>query len=66
MNKTKEAIEQISEQVVDAMLKVHRTLGPGPLDMSRLVEFLGAPGVLAVNSSLQTNRAGRLRFGPMT
>ncbi len=29
MNKTKEEIEQTAEQVVDAMLKVHRALGPG-------------------------------------
>ena len=28
MNKTNEEIEQIAEQVVDAMLKVHRALGP--------------------------------------
>jgi hypothetical protein len=27
-NKTKEEIEQIAERVVDAMLKVHRALGP--------------------------------------
>ena len=32
MNKTKEEIEQIAEQVVDAMLKVHRALGPGLLE----------------------------------
>jgi GxxExxY protein len=29
MTKTKEEIEQIAEQVVDAVLKVHRALGPG-------------------------------------
>ncbi len=62
-NKTEEEIEQIADQVVNAMLKVHRTLGPGLLDMSRLVEFLGALGVSAVNFSLQTNRARRVRFG---
>jgi hypothetical protein len=28
MNKMKEEIEQISEQVMDAMLKVHRASGP--------------------------------------
>jgi hypothetical protein len=28
MNKTKEEIERIAEVVVDAMLKVHRALGP--------------------------------------
>jgi len=33
--------------------------------MSQLVEFLGALCVLAVNFSIQTNRAGRLRFEPM-
>jgi hypothetical protein len=32
MNKAKEEIEQIAEQVVDAMLKVHRALGPGLLE----------------------------------
>jgi GxxExxY protein len=32
MNKTKEEIEQIVEQVLDAMLKVHRALGPGLLE----------------------------------
>ena len=29
MNKMKEEIEQIAEQVMNAMLKVHRALGPG-------------------------------------
>jgi len=32
MNKTKDELEQIAEQVVDAMLKVHRALGPGLLE----------------------------------
>ena len=32
MNKTKEEIEQIAEHVVDAMLKVHRAMGPGLLE----------------------------------
>ena len=32
MNKTKEEIERVAEQVVDAMLKVHRALGPGLLE----------------------------------
>jgi hypothetical protein len=32
MNKTKQEIEQTVEQVVDAMLKVHRALGPGLLE----------------------------------
>jgi hypothetical protein len=32
MNKTKEEIEQTAEQVVDAMLKVQRALGPGLLE----------------------------------
>jgi GxxExxY protein len=32
MNKTKEEIEQIAEQVTDAMLNVHRALGPGLLE----------------------------------
>ena len=32
MNKTKEEIEQIAEQVVDAMLKVQRASGPGLLE----------------------------------
>ena len=32
MNKTKEEIEGVAEQVVDAMLKVHRALGPGLLE----------------------------------
>ena len=32
MNQTREEIEQIAEQVVDALLKVHRTLGPGLLE----------------------------------
>jgi hypothetical protein len=32
MNKTTEPIEQIAVQVVDAMLKVHRALGPGLLE----------------------------------
>ena len=31
MNKTKEEIEQAADQVVDAMLKAHRALGPGLL-----------------------------------
>jgi hypothetical protein len=34
MNKTTEEIEQTAEQVVDAMLKVHRTLGPGLLELT--------------------------------
>ena len=34
MNKAKEEIEQIAEQVVDAMLKVHRALGPGLLELT--------------------------------
>ena len=29
MKKTREEIEQIAEVVVDAMVKVHRALGPG-------------------------------------
>ena len=32
MNKTKPEIERIAEMVVDAMLKVHRALGPGLLE----------------------------------
>ena len=32
MNKSKQEIEQIGEVVVDAMLKVHRALGPGLLE----------------------------------
>jgi PD-(D/E)XK nuclease superfamily len=32
MNKMKEEIEQIAEQVIGAMLKVHRALGPGLLE----------------------------------
>jgi GxxExxY protein len=32
VNQTKGQIEQIAEQVVDAMLKVHRALGPGLLE----------------------------------
>jgi GxxExxY protein len=32
MKKTREEIEQIAELVVDAMLKVHRALGPGLLE----------------------------------
>ena len=32
MNRTKDEIEQIAEQVVDSMLKVHRALGPGLLE----------------------------------
>ena len=32
MNKTKPEIERIAELVVDAMLKVHRALGPGLLE----------------------------------
>ena len=32
MNKTKPEIERIAEMVVDAMLKVHRVLGPGLLE----------------------------------
>jgi hypothetical protein len=32
MNKTKEEIEETAEQVVDAMLKVQRALGPGALE----------------------------------
>ena len=32
MKKPREEIEQIAEVVVDAMLKVHRALGPGLLD----------------------------------
>ena len=40
MNKTKEEIEQIAELVVDAMLKVHRALGPGPAG----IDVSGMPG----------------------
>jgi hypothetical protein len=36
MNKTKQEIEQIVELVVDAMLKVHRALGPGVLESTYL------------------------------
>jgi hypothetical protein len=32
MNKTKEKTEQAAEQVVDAMLRVHRALGRGLRD----------------------------------
>jgi len=32
MSQSKEEIEQIAERVVDAMLKVHRALGPGLLE----------------------------------
>jgi GxxExxY protein len=32
MNKSEQEIEQIGEVVVDAMLKVHRSLGPGLLE----------------------------------
>src|SRR5258708_34056596 len=32
MNKTKQEIEHIAELLVDAMLKVHRALGPGLLE----------------------------------
>jgi GxxExxY protein len=32
VNNTRQEIEQIAEQVVDAMLKVHRALGPGLLE----------------------------------
>jgi hypothetical protein len=32
MNKTKKEIEQTAEQVVEAMLNVHRGLGPGLLE----------------------------------
>jgi GxxExxY protein len=32
MNNTNEEIEQIAEQVVDAMLAVHRARGPGLLE----------------------------------
>jgi len=32
MNKTKDELEQIAEQVLDAMLKVHRAWGPGLLE----------------------------------
>jgi GxxExxY protein len=32
VDKTRQEIEQIAEQVVDAMLKVHRALGPGLLE----------------------------------
>ena len=32
MKKTREEIEQIAEVVVDAMVKVHRALGPGLLE----------------------------------
>jgi hypothetical protein len=32
MKKTREEIEQIAEVVVDAMLMVHRALGPGLLE----------------------------------
>jgi hypothetical protein len=32
MKKTREETEQIAAVVVDAMLKVHRALGPGLLD----------------------------------
>ena len=36
MNQTKEEIEEIAAQVVDAMLKVHRALGPGLLESNGL------------------------------
>ncbi len=32
MNKTREEIERIAENVVDALVKVHRALGPGLLE----------------------------------
>jgi GxxExxY protein len=32
MNRTREGIEQIAAQVVDAMLNVHRAFGPGLLE----------------------------------
>jgi hypothetical protein len=32
MNKTQEKIERLAQQAVDAMLKVHRALGPGLLE----------------------------------
>jgi GxxExxY protein len=32
LNKSKEEIERVAEQVVDAMLEVHRALGPGLLE----------------------------------
>ena len=41
MNKTKEEIEQTAEQVVDAMLKVRRALGPGLLESTYVPEALG-------------------------
>jgi hypothetical protein len=34
MKKSKEEIEQTAAQVMDAMLKVHRALGPGLLEPS--------------------------------
>jgi hypothetical protein len=37
MKRTREEIEQIAAQVVDAMLKVHRALGPGLLEKTHQV-----------------------------
>ena len=39
MKKTREEIEQIAEVVVDAMLKVHRALGPGLLESAYQVSL---------------------------
>ena len=53
MKKTWEEIEQIAEVVVDAMLKVHRALGPGLLEsayQAGSVILLRALRAFAVNS----------------
>jgi GxxExxY protein len=66
MNKMKEELEQIAEQVMDAMLKVHRALGPGLLESTyqtclahelrcRAIEVLG---VFAVKRDLNRRKQG--------
>jgi PD-(D/E)XK nuclease superfamily len=65
MNKTKEEIEQIAEQVVDAMLKVHRSVGPGQRESTYqacLAHELGCRGIEVYGWSTGYKRLRRLSW----
>ena len=59
MNQTKEEIQQFAEQVVDAMLKVHRALGPGLLE-STFQACLAHEAQLLTYLKLPAHRLGLL------
>ena len=64
MNKTKEEIEQIAELVADAMLKVHRALGPGLLESTYqacLAHELRCRGIKVACEVALPVRSSRLR-----